>query len=329
MKGIRAQRLNGPTALKLEEWEAPAPGPGQLLIDVAAAGVNLADIAAAAGERQPLPSLPFVPGLEAAGRVAALGEGVSGFKVGDKVAAYLAWGGLAEQAVADAALTVKLPKGLAPDVAAVLPAAYAGALLALKDKARLQGGETLLVLGAGGAAGLAAIAIGKILGATVIAAAGTDARGAAAGEQGADHVIDSATMRLGDVIAGWTDGKGVDVVFDPVGGDASAAALGACAPGARFLVAGFAGGKVGSLNARAVFARDLQILAANLTLAVAADPKAARAALQEVLSWAAAGKITPRIAARFAFADARTALDYVQNRRGAGAVLVTMDGLAV
>lgn len=324
MKGLRAHRLNGPSALNLETFDSPEPGPAQVLITVAAAGLHLADLAASAGERLPLPPTPFIPGLEVSGTVAALGEGVSGLKKGDKVAAFTDWGGLAEQVVAETQLCLKLPKGLQPDVAAALPMAYAGALLALRHKAGLNGGEMLLVLGAGGLAGLAAIAVGKMLGATVMAVAAGDARGSAAADQGADHVIDATATALTDAVEAFTGGAGSAVVFDPVGGEASDLALATCGLGARYLVAGFAGGRVGSLNARTAFARDVKILAANTPLTVAAAKPAARSALQEVLIWAASGKIAPRIGARFKLDDAKSAIDYVQNRRATGAVLVTM-----
>lgn len=324
MRAFRAERLGGLDALSLVEIPAPEPGPGQVRIAVSAAGLHLADAAALAGSRQPRVALPFVPGFEVSGSVSALGPEVVGLAPGQPVIAFLASGGLAEEAVAEASLCVPLPEGLAFGRAAGLPLAYGGALMALRDKAGLAAGETLLVLGAGGTAGLAAIEIGKHLGATVIAAAGQAARLEAAAEQGADHTIDSAATPVGEAILALTGGRGADVVFDPVGGDGSLAALAALAPGARMLCTGFAAGKSPSFNAQAFYARDASLIAANMPLAVSRDPERARRALQDVAGWAATGEIRPRVAAQFAFDEVRHAFEYVMARRGSGAVIVTM-----
>ena len=324
MRAYRADRLGGLDALSLAEADAPEPGPGQLRIAVRAAGVHLADMAALAGQRQPRIDPPFVPGFEVAGTVSAVGPDTGEFRAGQSVVAFLSSGGLAEEAVADAALCVALPTGLDFVKAAALPLAYAGALMALRDKARLAAGETLLVLGSGGPAGLGAIETGKRLGATVIAAAGHLARREAAAGQGADHTIDSASTALGKAVLELTDGRGADVVFDPVGGDGSAAALAALGTGGRILCAGFAGGKAPALNTLALYARDAALISANVPLAIATQPARARAALEEAAGWAAAGEIRPRIAAQFGFDDVRHAFDYVMGRRGAGAVIVTV-----
>ena len=326
MKAYRADRLGGLDALGLVEVEAPEPGPGQARIAVRAAGLHLADVAALAGQRQPRIAPPFVPGFEVSGVVSALGSGTAGLAIGQPVIAFLPSGGLAEEAVAEIALCVPLPEGLAFGRAAGLPLAYGGALMALRDRAGLAAGETLLVLGAGGQAGLSAIEIGKYLGANVIAAAGQAARLEAALEQGADHSIDSAATPLGEAVLALTEGRGADVLFDPVGGDASAAALAALAPGARMLCTGFAAGKAPALNAQALYARDAALITVNVPLMVARQPEHARQALGDVAGWAAAGEIRPRVAAQFVFEEARHAFDYVMARRGSGAVVVTMSG---
>lgn len=324
MKSFRAHRLSGSELLALEEVAAPVPAPGQVLIAVAAAGVHLADFATVAGERSPRPAVPFTPGLEVAGTVAALGEGVSGLKRGQRVAAFVAWGGLAEQAVAAAELCVALPDGLADAQAASLPVAYGGAILALREKAGLAAGETVLVMGVGGFTGLAAIETAKQLGARTIAVAGGEARLALASDYGADHIIDASSGVLGDAVRAVTGGKGADVIFDPVGGDAFDAAMGAAAIGARFVSAGFAAGRVPRVNLAALFARDMYLVAANVPLTVQSHTARARAALEDAVAWVAAGKIHPRIAVKFPLAQARQAFDYVKQRRGNGAVVVTM-----
>jgi len=325
MKAYRADRLGGPDALALVEVEVPEPGPGQVRIAVRAAGLHLADVAALAGQRQPQIALPFVPGFEISGVVSALGPNARGLEIGQPMIAFLPSGGLGAEAIAEATLCVPLPEGLAFGRAAGLPLAYGGALMALRDRARLAAGETLLVLGAGGQAGLAAIEIGKRLGALVIAA-GQAARLELALEQGADHSIDPAATPLGEAVLALTDGRGADVVFDPVGGDASAAAMVALAPGARMLSAGFAAGKPPSLSAQTLYARDAALIAVNVPLSVTRQPERARQALADVAGWAVSGEIRPRVAAQFVFEEVRHAFDYVSARRGTGAVVVTLAG---
>jgi NADPH2:quinone reductase len=324
MKALRAHRLVGPEVLALEEVETPAPGPGEVLIAVKAAGVHLADFAALAGERNPRPAVPFTPGLEVAGTVASLGAGVKGLKKGQRVVAFVPWGGLAEQAIASAAVCVAIPDGLTDAQGASLPFAYGGAILALREKAGLGKGETVLVMGAGGFMGLAAIEAAKQLGARVVAVAGGEARVALAREHGADHIVDAASAVLADAVRELTGGNGADVVFDPVGGDAFEAAMGAAATGARFISTGFAAGRVPQVNLAALFARDMYLVAANIPLTVKSHPALARSALEDAVAWAAVGTIKPHIAAQFALADARHAFEYVKARRGNGAVIVTI-----
>ena len=324
IKALRSHRLVGPEALALDEVPAPVPGPDELLVALEAANVNLPDVAAVVGARRPPPPLPFMPGLEGAGVILAAGANVTGLKPGDRVCAFFPSGCLAEQALAPANLAVPLPKRIASQAAAALPFAYGGALMALRDKAHLADGETLLVLGAGGHAGLAAIAVGRLLGARVIAAASGEERGAGAGEQGADDVIDTAAHPLGERVRQLTGGHGANVIFDPVGGDATMHALNALGAGGRYVVAGFAGGQAGDINPATLFARDLQLLTSNTLLTIAAAPLRALAALATVVTWTAEDKLTPRIAAKFSLKDARHAVEYVRARRAAGATIVTI-----
>jgi NADPH2:quinone reductase len=321
MKAYRANRLGGAQALALVEAEEPAPGADEVVIQVEAAGLNLADLAALAGERQPRPGLPFTPGVEVAGRVAG-GEGLA---QGSRVAAFVPWGGLAERVVAHRDACVAVPEGLEAAQAAALPLAYAGALMALEGKARLTAGQSLLVLGAGGGAGLAAIAVGKLLGATVIGAANGAERLAQAKAHGADEVFDSGLVAIAEAARGATAGAGVDVVFDPVGGEAAVAALTALARGGRIIAAGFAGGRASPINPVGLFALGGEFLAANTILEAERNPAAARDALARVVAWAAEGRLAPRIAAQFAFADVRHALDYVASRKASGAVIIKFE----
>lgn len=326
METYRADRLGGPDMLVRTDADTPEPGPGQLRIAVRAVGIHLADLAALAGQRPPRPSLPFTPGVEVSGTVSAVGPEGADFAPGQAVIGFVGSGGLAEEALASAALCVPLPEGMAFGRAAGLPVAYAGGLVALRDRAGLGGGQTLLVLGAGGQAGLAAVELGKRLGAEVIAAAGQASRLEVAVAQGADHTIMAATSPLGETVLELTDGRGADVVFDPVGGDGSRAALAALAPGARIVCAGFAAGQAPAVNAMALYGRDAALITANAGVMIETVPDALRAALADVAAWAASGEIRPRIAAQFPFDQARHALDYVMNRRDTGAVVVTRSG---
>ena len=324
MKALIAQRLSGLEALAADEVSAPTPGPGEVLIGVGAAGLHLADIAALSGERHPRPDLPFTPGLEVAGLVAAVGTDVTALKPGDRVAAFVDWGGLAEGVVAKASLCAIIPDGMAFSIAASLPVAYGGALLALRDRARLGAGETVLVLGAGGNAGLAAVEIAKRLGARVIAVASGESRGSEAIERGADQVVDSSSRPLSESVAALTNNGGVDVVFDPVGGDAFEMALLTLANGGRVISSGFAGGRIPRINMSALYARDAELISANTPLTVKALPALAQKALADVIAWTAGAKIGPRIAAQFTLADAKPAFNYVKGRRNTGAVIVTI-----
>lgn len=319
MKVFRSARLGG--TFVLEDAAALSPEPDEVVIALHEAGVHLADIAAAAGDRHPLPPTPFTPGLEGAGTIAAKGERVKGLEKGDFVAAFFPWGALAEQAVTKAELMIQLPVGLAVGTAAMLPVAYAGALMALKG--RLGAGETLLVLGAGGFAGLAAAEIGKCLGARVIASASGASRLQLAATI-ADETIDSGALPLAEAVMKHTGGKGADVVFDPVGGEALEAALGGIAMGARIVSAGFAGGRSPRVNLAGLFARGAQLMTANIPLLIQENPARAGEALREVIGWAAVGKIHPRVAAKFPLAQASHALAYAKSRRGQGGVLVTI-----
>ncbi|HTQ12717.1 MAG TPA: NADPH:quinone oxidoreductase family protein [Rhizomicrobium sp.] len=321
MKAYRAQRLAGLEMLALEEVPTPSPPTGAVAIAVRAAGLHLADFAALSGDRAPRPELPFTPGLEVAGTVGT--AGAKGLRKGQRVAAFVPWGGLAEQALTPAELCVAVDDTIDDAEAASLPIAYAGAILALRDKARLEKGETVMVLGAGGHIGLAAAQVAKQLGARVIAVAAGE-RGTQASEMGADHAIDSAAEPLDTRARELTGGKGVDVIFDPVGGDAFEAAISSAAIGGRVVCAGFASGRVPRINVPSFFSRDLHLVASNLPVTFQSWPALARAALEDAAKWAAEKKIRPRVAAKFPLAEARNAFEYVKSRRGNGAVIVTM-----
>jgi NADPH2:quinone reductase len=324
MKTFQTSRLSGLKDFALADAAAPEPEAGEIVLAPAAIGVQLSDLALASGQRVPSPGLPFVPGMEAAGTVTAVAKGIRGFKVGDKAVAFLGSGGLAEAVRAKSNLCVPLPATLSADIAAILPHNYAGTLVALRDRAVLKPGDILLVLGAGGAAGGAAIEVGKQLGAKVIAVANGADRLEAAKELGADHVIDSGNATVGDEVPKLTGGARADVIFDPISGEAAIAAFPAGAIGMRYVLAGFAGGSVPRLDPALLFARDAILISANTHRMAEHEPDRMRKALLEVVGWAVDGKIKPRVAAKFALKDARHAFDYLAARRALGGVVVTI-----
>ena len=224
------------------DWPAPTPGPDQVLIDVHATGVGFANILQIAGTHQNKSNPPFIPGTEAAGIVRACGENVTGFAPGTRVIGAAPGGGFAEQTVVSARLTHAIPDAMSFAQATLFPTIYGTAYISLVTEARLQAGETLLVLGAAGATGAAAVQIGRALGATVIACASSDEKRAAATKGGAHHVLDASGFK--DAVNELTEGRGADVVFDPVGGDAFSEALRCTAPQGRMLAIGFASGDI-------------------------------------------------------------------------------------
>jgi NADPH2:quinone reductase len=242
MRAVMCRAWGPVDDLVVEDVEPPAVGKGQVLIDVRATGVNYADAIMVAGKYQTKPPLPFSPGLETAGVVAQCGEGVTGFRPGDRVMAILAYGGFAERAVADEVETFAMPPAMSFDEGGAFPIAYVSSHVAIRWQARLEAGETMLVLGAAGGVGLTAVEIGKALGARVIAGASTAEKLAAARERGADELVNYAAENLTERVMALTDGKGADVCFDPVGGDLFDPALSSLGWGGRILLIGFVGG---------------------------------------------------------------------------------------
>ncbi|MBN9424977.1 MAG: NADPH:quinone oxidoreductase family protein, partial [Burkholderiales bacterium] len=240
MKAVLCKEWGPPESLVVEEVPSPVPGPGQVLIDVHAAGVNFPDTLIIQKKYQFQPELPFSPGGEVAGVVKSVGEGVTTCKPGDRVIGSATWGGFAQELVVAAERVVPIPDGMDFEVASAYVLAYGTSLHALKDRAQLAAGETMLVLGAAGGVGIAAIEIGKSMGARVIAAASSDDKLALCREQGADATINYASEDLRERVKALTDGKGPDVIYDPVGGSYSEPAFRSIGWNGRHLVVGFA-----------------------------------------------------------------------------------------
>ena len=242
MRSVICRAWGGADTLKVEDVPAPEPGEGEVVIGVRAAAVNYADTIMIQGTYQTKPDFPFAPGLEAAGEVTACGEGVTRFAPGDKVMAILDYGGFAEQVTARESETYAIPEGMDFETAGSFLIAYVSSHAAIRWQGRLEAGETMLVLGAAGGTGLTAVEIGKAIGARVIAAASSAEKLAVAKERGADDLINYRDEDLKERVLALTDGKGVDVCFDPVGGDLFDAALSSVGWGGRFLVFGFVAG---------------------------------------------------------------------------------------
>jgi NADPH2:quinone reductase len=323
MKALVCRAFGPLDALRVEDISAPTPGAGQVVVAVRAAGVNFPDTLIVQGKYQYKPPLPFAPGGEFAGVVKSVGEGVTLPKPGDRVIGLaMLHGGFAEEALIDASATIPIPAQVDFEAAAALMFAHGTALHALKDRARLQKGETLLVLGAAGGVGLAAVELGKMLGATVIAAASSAVKLEACGARGADHGIDYGREDLKERVRALTGGRGADVVYDPVGGDLAESALRAIAWNGRFLVIGFASGAIPRIPLNLPLLKGASIVGVFWGEFVRREPTLNAANLRELLGALAAGRIAPLISARYPLERAVDALRAIEQRAVTGKVVI-------
>lgn len=325
MRALMIEDTVGLEGLTLQEVEAPEPKPGQVRVRVAACGVNFADTLMIKGGYQVKPPLPFAPGIEIAGRVDALGDRVSHLKEGQPVAAILPHGGMAEQVAIDAMLALPLPPDMDLVEAAAFPVAYGTSHVALDHRAHLQAGETLVVHGAGGGVGLTAVEIGKLMGATVIATAGSQEKLTAAQAKGADHLIDYSSEDVRDRIKAITDGRGADVIYDPVGGKAFEASLRAINFEGRIVVIGFASGTIPQIPANILLVKNIAAIGLFWGSYAGKKPKILLQSLQTLMGWYQAGKIKPHISARVPLDQGADAIAALADRRSTGKVVVTMD----
>jgi len=307
--------------LTVEEAAPPVPARGQVLIDVKATAVNYADALMVAGRYQTRPPFPFSPGLETAGVVAACGEGVTRFAVGDRVMAILAYGGLAEMALADEAETFAVPDGMPFDEAGAFPIAYMSSHVAIRWQGRLEAGETLLVLGAAGGVGLTAVEIGKAMGARVIAGASTADKLAVARERGADDTVNYATEKLTERVMTLTNDKGADVCFDPVGGELFDAALSSLGWGGRILLVGFVGG-VPQIPANRLLVKHRAALGSSLRYFRWHAPDKLRQTVEELFRWYREGKLRPCLSHRLPLERSVEAIRLLTQRKAHGKVVV-------
>lgn len=298
----------------------PTPGPGEIGVAIAACGLNFADLLMIKGEYQDTPEPPFTLGMEVAGRVDSLGPDTDGPPVGSRVAVFAGHGGLAEHGCFPAARAVILPDGMGFTDAAAFQIAYGTSHVALDHTARLQPGETLLVLGAAGGVGLTAVEIGKLMGARVIACARGQDKLDVARKAGADHLIDASTD---DIRSACKDLGGVDVVYDPVGGDQFKAAFRACNPEARILTIGFASGEVPQIPANHLLVKNLAVMGLYWGGYLKFRPEVVTDSLRTLFDWHAAGRIKPHISHILPLDQADEALELLRSRRSTGKVVVT------
>jgi len=322
MRAVRCHDLSGPRGLRVDDIPAPEPSAGEIAIEVKAAGVNFPDVLITQGKYQFKPDPPFVPGGEVAGVVRAVGAGVTDLAVGDRVAATMLYGAFAEEVVVPALAASRLPAGVSFEVGAAVLLTYATTMHALVDRARLEAGQTLLVLGAAGGVGTAAVEIGKRLGARVIAAASSREKLAYCKEHGADAGIDYSSEDLKERAKALTNGSGVDVVYDPVGGDLTEAALRAIAWEGRLLVVGFASGAIPKLPANLFLLKGCQAVGVFWGSFAMRHPDKNRAHVDRVLAWLANGELSPHVDAVYPFERAADALERIARREVKGKLVL-------
>ncbi|WP_417523175.1 NADPH:quinone oxidoreductase family protein [Marinovum sp.] len=319
MRAFHIASSGAPAALV--EIDMPEPKPGEIRVRIAACGLNFADLLMEKGTYQDTPEAPFTLGMEVAGIIDALGAGVEGFAPGDRVAVFGGHGGLAEFGCFEAARAVAIPETMSFTDAAAFQIAYGTSHLALDYRARLQKGETLLVLGASGGVGLTAVEIGRIMGATVIACARGADKLEAARAAGAHHLLDSDTC---DLRADVKALGGADVVYDPVGGEQFKAAFRACNPEARLLPIGFASGEVPQIKSNHLLVKNLSVLGLYWGGYLKFKPQVVADSMKTLMEWHRDGRITPHVSHALPLEEAGRAMQLLRDRKSTGKVVVTI-----
>lgn len=307
------------------EVDLRSPGKGEVQVELRATAIGFPDLLMTKGGYQFKPELPFVPGHEGAGAIVALGEGVRGFSIGDKVIVAAPTGLCATHANVSAATVRRLPKSLSYEEGAGLMSAYMTAYVGLVRRGNLAAGETLLVHGAAGGVGLAAVEMGKLLGATVIATASSDEKRALTLAKGADHAIDSA-RGFKDKVKELTGVQGADVIFDPVGGDVMDESMRCIAWGGRLLIIGFAGGRISQIPANYPLIKGFSVVGVRAGEYGRRDPEKGAENIAQVLKWAGEGRLKPHVGARFRLSQAKEALELMGARGALGRIVILPDG---
>jgi len=324
MKAVLCKVWGPPESLVVEDLAEPAPGPGEVVVTVKAAGLNFFDTLIIEGKYQYKPDLPFSPGAEIAGVVSAVGRQVSGFAEGDRVMAHLFWGGCREKIVVAAEQVVPMPAAIGFEAAAGLTVTYGTTIHGLRDRAHLKPGETLAVLGAAGGVGQAAIEVGKVLGARVIACASSDEKLAFCRRLGADETVNYTRQDLKLALKELTGGKGVDVVYDPVGGEMTEPALRALGWNGRMLVIGFAAGEIPRIPLNLVLLKGCQIVGVFWGEHLRREPERHRTNMAALLTWCASGRITPHVHRTYKLEETPAALQAIARREVIGKAIVVV-----
>jgi len=322
MKAIRCKQYGPPSDLVLEEVESLSAGPKQVLVEVKACGLNFPDTLIIQGLYQFKPELPFTPGSDIAGIVKSIGKGVTHVQVGQEVLGFVPYGGLAEEVVVPANACFPKPPQMDFPTAASFLMAYGTSYHALKDRGNLKKGETLLVLGASGGVGLAAVELGKLMGGNVIAAASTDEKLVLCQSHGAHLTLNYTSQDLKSALKELTDGKGVDVVYDPVGGTYSEPALRATARNGRFLVVGFAAGDIPKIPLNLPLLKEASIVGVFWGNFAMKDPNANITNNMQLMKWYAEGKLNPHIHRIYDLKDTPEALKEMMHRKAMGKLVV-------
>ena len=323
VKAVLCKSYGPPDSLVFEDTASPAPGPGEVVIAARAAGVNFPDVLIIENKYQLKPPLPFSPGSEVAGVVRDVGEGVTSVKPGDRVMAITGYGAFAEEVKTEARRAIRIPDAMDFVVAASFGLTYATSDHALRDRGALGAGDTLLVLGASGGVGLAAIEIGKALGARVIACASSDDKLAACREHGADDGINYATEDLRERIRALTGGAGPDVIYDPVGGPYSEPALRSIAWRGRLLVVGFASGEIPKIPLNLTLLKGCAIVGVFWGDFARREPDRFSASMRQLFEWHAQGRLKPHVSATLPLARAAEALKQIAARKVIGKIVLT------
>jgi NADPH:quinone reductase len=326
MRALICKAFGPLESLTVEDVPDPKPGPGQIIVGVRACAVNFPDVLIGQGKYQFKPTPPFSPGGEVAGVIEAVGQGVEGLRVGDRVTAFGPFGGLAEKLSTDPMHVVKMPDGLDFVTASCMTTAYGTTLHALRDRAQLKPGETLLVLGAAGGTGLSAVQIGKRMGARVVAAASTDDKLQTCKAHGADSTINYCKEDLKERVKSLTGGAGADVVYDPVGGPYTEQALRATGWNGRLLVIGFTAGDIPKVPTNLALLKGCSIVGVFWGMFMARHPDVGRAQLEELLRWAADGSLKIHVHGTYPLGRALDALVDMDRRRIQGKAVVVMGG---
>jgi NADPH2:quinone reductase len=322
MKALLCTRLGGPDDLSIETLPDPTPGPGEALVRITLAALNFFDTLIIAGRYQVKPDLPFSPGGEACGIVEALGEGAEGVRVGDRVVVHVKYGTCRQRIVVPANRLTPVPDAVSDEQAAGLTITYGTTLHALRDRARIQPGETLAVLGASGGVGLAAVELGALMGARVIACASSWDKLRVAQAHGAEMALDYSSGDLREALRELTDGAGIDVVYDSVGGDYAEPALRALAWKGRYLVIGFAAGEIPRIPLNLAMLKGIDIQGVHWGVFVDREPEAHQENQRQLLGWVTEGRLTAKVHAVLPMADYAEALGIIARREAVGKVLL-------